>query len=148
VVAKLIRVVPNDLWQLLLEFDGFGFRLLPIEPLYSKLGWKHFAHPNVVRHLRFTSDAIVWATSETLSAEELLQRSESVAKADFDYQSFDVGMVNRAPTSSHASHHVYYVSLAAFSNQPFRLGESIGGGLMDSGGTFTFSLRELRAHEG
>jgi hypothetical protein len=147
-VAKLIRVVPNDLWQLILEFEASGFRLLPIEPLYSKLGWKHFAYPNVVRHLRFTSEAILWASGETLSAEELLQRSDSVAKADFEYQSFHVGMVNRAPTSSHASHHVYYVSLAAFSDQPFRLGESIGGGHMELGGSFAFSLPELRVHEG
>jgi hypothetical protein len=147
-VPKLIRVVPNERWQLVLEFEGLGFRLFHAEPLYSDLGWTHFAYPNVFKHLRFTPDAISWASGESLSAKELLNRSEAIAVSDLEFQSLNVGMVNRAPTSSHASHHVFYVSLAAFSEQPFGLGESIGGGHMELGGMFSFSLPELRAHAG
>jgi hypothetical protein len=146
-VAKLIRVVPNERWQLVLEFEGIGFRLLPAEPLY-KSGWTHFAYPNVFKHLRFTPDAISWASGESMSAQELLNRSEPIAVSDLEFQSLDLGMDNRAPTSSHASHHVYYVTLMAFSDQPFGLGESIGGGHMELGGMFTFSLPELRAYIG
>ena len=147
-MPKLLRVVPNERWQLILEFEDFGFRLFRAEPLYSELGWAHLAYPNHFKHFRFTPDAIVWAGGESLSAQELLDRSETIAASDLEFQSLNLGMVNRAPTAAHVSHHVFYVSLAAFSDQPFGLGESIGGGHAEMGGMFSFSLLELRAHPG
>jgi hypothetical protein len=147
-VTKLIRVVPNERWQLILEFEDFGFRLFRAEPLYSKLGWRHFAYPNVFKHLRFTAEAVLWASGESLSAQEMLNHSEAIERSELEFESLNLGMLNQAPTVSHASHHVFYVSLAAFSQQPFGLGESIAGGHMELGGMFSFSLPELRAHAG
>ena len=147
-MTKLLRAVPNERWQLILEFEHLGFRLFRAEGLRSELGWTHFAYPNHFKHFQFTPDAIVWAGGESLSVQELLDRSEAISASDLEFQSLNLGMVNRAPTAAHVSHHVFFVSLAAFSDQPFGLGESIGGGHMEMGGMFSFSLLELRAHPG
>jgi hypothetical protein len=145
-VITLIRVVPNERWQLVLEFEDVGLRLFRADQLYVR--WPHFAYPNVLKHFRFTAEAIWWASGESLSAQELLDRSEAIERSELEFEYLSLGMNNQAPTAAHTSHHVFYVSLAPFSHQPFVLGESIGGGHMELGGSFSFSLAELRAHSG
>jgi hypothetical protein len=145
-VTTLIRVVPNEKWELILESQDVGFRLFAAQTLYAK--WAHFAYPNIFKHLRFNAVGIRWATGESLSAQELLSHSEAIDRSQLEFEYLSLGMNNQAPTAEHASHHVFYVTLAAFSREPFVLGESIGGGFMDLGGSFSFSLSQLRVHAG
>jgi hypothetical protein len=52
---------------------------------------------------------------------------------------------NQAPTEQDQRHHVYCVYLLPFGPKPFDVGESIGGGHGERGGSFRFDLQELLA---
>ncbi|MCF6407127.1 hypothetical protein L3C95_29800 [Chitinophaga filiformis] len=55
-----------------------------------------------------------------------------------------ISFKNQAPTTEDKTHHEYYFCVYPLDHEkPFMLGESIGGGHAERGGSITLSLKEL-----
>ena len=142
-MPRLIRVMPNERWQLVLQFADQGFYLFDAAIAREERGWPELAYPNKLKHLTFTEHAIAWPGGRTLDAAWLLARAQPIAGEELQRQTLTLGMRNQAPTAAHASHHVYGVSLCPFNRRPYVLEESIGGGHCERGGAIYYSLDEL-----
>jgi len=143
--ARLKRAVPNERWQLILEFDDGQFRLFDTAILREEKGWDRLASPQHVKRYTVTPDAIGWPAAGTVDAQYLLRRSVPVTLAALEHEVLRLCYQNRAPTAQDQRHHVYEVAIACFSARPFRIGESIGGGHAERGGSSAFSLDEMLA---
>ena len=142
-MPSLVNVVPNEQWQLVLEFAGEGHRLFDAAIARTEKGWAEFAYPNKLKNLTFTSEQVIWPGGRTLDARYLYAKSKPIQSQALRNQLLRLGYKNQAPTTVHASHHVYGVYLFPFSSQPFSVGESIGGGHGELGGSASYSLSEL-----
>jgi len=143
IMLKLFRVVPNEKWQLILDFGPDGTRLFDAAIARKELGWSQFAYPNNFKNLTYTDDSVRWGGGETLTSTWLHARSQPVPATGLEHEVLRLGYKNQAPTPQHRSHHVYGVYLAAFSTHPFRVGQSIGGGQAETGGWLELSLTSL-----
>jgi hypothetical protein len=139
----LRRVVPNENWQLILDFGPDGMRLFDAEIARKEMGWSQFAYPNRFKNLTYTDESVRWGEGETLSATWLHAKSRPVPANGLEHEVLRLGYKNQAPTPQHRSHHVYGVYLAPFSARPFRIGQSIGGGHAETGDGRDLSLRGL-----
>ena len=144
----LRRVIPNERWELLLEFDGGEWRLFRLADVYEEMGWATLVNPLRAKDLHAGAGGVHWTTGERADAAFLHARSTPLAPAQARWQSMTVGMRNRAPTAQHASHHVYGVVLLPFAEQVLSLGESINGGHAEMGGSRDYTVAELLASEG
>jgi hypothetical protein len=144
-VPALRRVIPNERWELLLEFGDGQWRLFRLAEVYVERGWTALVNPLRAKDLRFDADGVRWAGGEHADVGWLHARSTPLAPAQARWQSIVVGMRNRAPTAQHASHHVYFVSLLPFDEQLLSLGESINGGHFEMGGSRAYAVDELLA---
>jgi hypothetical protein len=52
----LRRVVPNENWQLILDFGPDGMRLFDAEIARKEMGWSQFAYPNRFKNLTYTDE--------------------------------------------------------------------------------------------
>lgn len=69
-----------------------------------------------------------------------------MAKLSNDYTV--ISFKNQAPTTKDERHHEYYFCIYSSDHEkPFMLGESIGGGHAERGGSITLSLEELLQHK-
>lgn len=143
--AVLQRAVPNEQWQLVLEFAGPEYRLFDTSIVREENGWHQLAYPQHVKRFKAAPDGIRWDGLGMVDAQFLHLRSRLLAPADLERQVLRLGEKNQAPTAQDARHHVYGVYLARFGTKPFRLGESIGGGMAERGGGCDLSLQELLA---
>lgn len=139
----LRRAVPNEQWQMILEFDGPEYRLFDTSILREKKGWNRLAYPQHLKQFTVTPDSICWDNEGRVDAAYLYRSSTPLPQANLEQQVLRLSYKNQAPTPEDKLHHVYGVYLARFSNKPFRIGESIGGGIADRGGGRDFSLQEL-----
>jgi hypothetical protein len=148
-MKKLLkRAVPNEQWHLILQFEGPEYRLFPVSILHEERGWNKLAYPQHMKRFTLMPDAICWDGIGTVDANFLHDRSAPIEAADLERQVLRLGYKNQAPTPEDKRHHVYGVFLARFGRQPFRLDESIGGGMADRGGGSDYSLPELLRHSG
>ena len=94
---------------------------------------------------RFTlkSEGICWDGIGNVDVEFLYGRSIPIDPENLGRQTLRLGYKNQAPTSEDKLHHIYGVYLARFGKQPFKLDQSIGGGMAERGGRRDFSLDEL-----
>ena len=143
--VRLQRAVPNERWQMILEFDDGTFRLLDVGGVRRDTGWEKLAYPQHAKRFTLASDAISWPAGGTVDMAYLLRHSTPMERSALEYEELRLCYQNRAPTPAHARHHVYEVAIARFSSKPFRLAESIGGGHAEQGGSSTFSFAELLA---
>lgn len=142
-MAKLARVVPNERWQLVVEFVAEGFRIFDSAVARDELGWAELAFPDKFKNLTFTEDQVSWPGARTLGADYLLSKSRPIDAAALANQHLRLSYKNQAPTATHRSHHVFEVCLYPFGARRFELGESIGGGHAEMGGSNSYSLAEL-----
>jgi hypothetical protein len=142
-MVKLRRVVPNENWQLILDFGPDGMRIFDAAIARREMGWSQFADPNRFKNLTCTDEWVRWGNGETLSSTWLHANSRLVPATGLEYEVLRLGYKNQAPTPQHRSHHVYSVYLAPFGSRPFRVGQSIGGGHADTGEGRNLSLSGL-----
>ncbi|HBO6968103.1 hypothetical protein [Pseudomonas asiatica] len=141
------RVVPNENWQLIIEFEGEGHRLFPASIAREEKGFQFLAYPDKLKNLTFSPEAICWGERGSLGAGYLFQKSTPVSDEALKNQLLRVSYMNQAPTPTHSTHHVYGVYIFPFNvGEPFSLGESIGGGHGEMGGSRGFSLEGLLSY--
>lgn len=143
--VHLVRVVPTDYGQFVLQLSNGDFRLLKGLVLTREQGWADLANPRKARQRSFDATHVTWPGARTLGLEYLLEHAQPMSERELGWQAVDFSQCNRAPTVEHTTHHVYYVSLKPFDAQPFGLGESIHGGHGERGGMFSFDLPALLA---
>ena len=143
--VNLLRVVPTDRGHLVLEFAEHGFRVFDALVAYRTLGWEEFAYSHRVKQLAYDAHTVTWPNVRRLDAAYLLAHSAPIDAATLARQTLRLGFKNQAPTAMHASHHEYDVHLFPFGQRPFSVGESIGGGHAEMGGSRSFGLAQLRA---
>lgn len=160
---RITQVIPADRHGLLVEFAEAGLRVfqprryfqqqppeaqynfLVLPPKFRHLTWNaHQVHWPAVTDRELCWDGHnVWPYELTLSAEQLLELSEPFSETELPFVSYPLAMQNRAPTDQDARHHVFFVGLKPFCPQPFCVGESIGGGHGERGGSNAFTFDEL-----
>jgi hypothetical protein len=141
---RLERVVPNETWQLVIAFDGAEHRLFDAEVARESMNWPALAYPNKLKHLSYTAHAVTWPQIGELSASYLYRNAVPLRQEDLDRQVLRLSYKNQAPTETHPTHHVYGVFLFPFSATLFDVGESIGGGHGERGGSRRMTSDELR----
>ncbi|MFC5740803.1 hypothetical protein [Dyella tabacisoli] len=141
----LERVVPNETWQLVIEFGGAEHRLFDAEIARKEMSWPALAYPNRLKNLSYTVSSITWPEIGELSAAYLYRNSTPLTKEGLEHQVLRLSYKNQAPTETHPTHHVYGVYLFPFSANLFDVGESIGGGHGEMGGSRRMRTDELLA---
>lgn len=141
--VRLQRAVPNEGWHMVLEFDDGSFRLLDVGSVRRDKDWEKLAYPQHAKRFTLAPDAINWPAGGTVDIPYLLRHSVSVAPAALEHEYLRLCYQNLAPTPDDPRHHVYVVEIGRFSSKPFRLGESIGGGHAERGGSRSCTLAEL-----
>lgn len=140
---RLERVVPNETWQLVIAFAGAEHRLFDVGMARESMNWPALAYPNRLKNLSYTAHAVSWAGIGELSASYLYRNSTPLAQEGLDRQVLRLSYKNQAPTPTHPTHHVYCVFLFPFSDTLFDVGESIGGGHGERGGSRRTRTDEL-----
>lgn len=143
-MPRLLRVVPNEQFQLILELADEGFRVFDGAVARKEKGWGNFLYPQIIKNPSLSEDGVAWPGSRSLDAACLMSASQPIAPPALKNQVLRMGYRNQAPTPQHLSHHVFGVNLDPFARQPFELEESIGGGHAEMGGAMRYSLAELR----
>lgn len=139
----LVRTFPNERSHLILEFPGPEYRIFDVMTLYKERGWKDLAYPQHLKNFVASEAEIYWPSSGTVDSDFLYERSVPIDAGRLEHEVIRLSYKNQAPTPEDMNHHVYGVYLAPLSTKPFRVGESIGGGMADRGGGYDFSLEEL-----
>jgi len=143
------RVVPDEQGRLAIAFAEGGFRLFQARQACGRDGFSALAYPNVLKKLTYDAAAVRWEGIGALDAAFLHDASAPMSDDQLRRHELRVGYRNQAPTPSHPTHHVYGVYLYPFDpDGPFSLGESIGGGHAEMGGSQSFDLAGLRAWAG
>lgn len=127
-MLPLTNVMPNEQWQLVLEFAGEEHRLFDSSVARLEKGWPELAYPNKLKNVTFSDRGISWPGGRTLDSHYLYSKSKPVSAEVLAKQVLRLGYKNQAPTSEHPTHHVYGVYLYPYRKQQFEVGESIGGG--------------------
>lgn len=141
----ITNVMPNEQWQLVLEFAGEEHRLFDSSVARLEKGWPELAYPNKLKNLKFSLHWVSWPGGRILDSGYLYSKSKPVSAEVLANQVLRLGYKNQASTSVHSSHHVYGVYLYPYRERPFEVGESIGGGHSEMGGSRSYSLAELLA---
>ena len=152
------RVVPLESFKLIIEFDDGSFRQFPSARVADTPLW-FLAFPLKLRACDVTPGAMswtaldktqmwdgqnVWEQEASLDVPALLEWSETVDFADLKTATLTLGMENRAPTEQDQRHHVYTVSIRPFCDDKWLvLGESIGGGFAERGGSVAPTLDSI-----
>jgi hypothetical protein len=145
---RLLRAVPNENFEFVLEFAGGDYRLFKANTLWRERGWPQLAYPQHLKRFALTPNAIAWPEGGRIDAGTLHAESTPVDGPRLQHHLLRLSYKNQAPTSEDASHHVYGVYLAPFAAECFSIGESIGGGHGERGGGRAYTLPELLAWPG
>lgn len=141
----LKRAIPNEQFQVILEFAESEYRIFDTSVLCREKGWHKLAYPQHMKLFSVSVDAIFWPDGGQVDADYLYQKSRPIDQGQLEHQVIRLSYKNQAPTLEDKHHHVYGVYLAPYSAKIFRIGESIGGGIADRGGGYDLSLSELLA---
>ncbi len=143
---KILIAIPNENWEIILKFDSGEYRKFSASTARKDFGYLFLASPPKFKAFSFCEDRITWDEGGEVQAHYLYDNSIPVTIEDLSFQSLRISYKNQAPTEKHSEHHVYGVSIRPFhTSKPFSLGESIGGGIGDIGGSHNYSLSELLA---
>lgn len=140
---ELIFAVPNENWEIILLFNEKEFRLFKAMVAIEQHGF--LSSPRSFKAFSFDHSGVEWKSQGvSLTAQYLYENSIPTNLEKVKNQSLRLGYQNQAPTVEDRSHHVYGVFLSVFNKDaPFSLGESIGGGFADRGGSRSYSYEEL-----
>jgi hypothetical protein len=136
-------IYPDENWNLLIEFEGEEYRLLNLSIPRTEFDWTALAYPQHMKRFTLTASEILWDFGGKLDSNYLYLHSSFASRSDLERHSIRIGYKNQAPTDEDKNHHVYGVYLYPFKQRLFSVGESIGGGHADRGGSRSFSLSEL-----
>jgi hypothetical protein len=139
----LTQAIPNEQGQLILRFGATDYRLFALAQLSQQAGWEQLAYPQHGKRFSFDAQRLTWPAAGEVEASYLYAHSQPLSTAQLEQQTLRLGYQNQAPSAQDARHHIYYVYLAPFSAQPFQLGESIGGGMAERGGSCALNLAQL-----
>ncbi|HEX7814018.1 hypothetical protein [Dyella sp.] len=139
------RVAPNETWQLVIEFAGSEHRLFNASIAREDLGWTQLAYPRTFKHLTYTEQHVAWPQVGELPASYLYEHSVPLTAERRENQLLRLSYKNQAPTTEHPSHHVYDVHVYPFSTRLFGVGQSIGGGHAEMGGSRRVTVDQLLA---
>lgn len=139
---KILNVVPTNNWKLIFRLSDEQYRILDYKDLGEK--YRFLAYPNQLNAFTFCSDEVEWKNGAILSLPAIISNSKIVEIIDIQNEGLYLGQKNQAPTDKHEKHHVFYVTLYPFSEQPIIIGESIGGGHGESGGCSSLTIERLK----
>lgn len=113
---------------------------------YKDLGgnYRFLAYPNQLKAFSFNSNEVEWKNGVTLDLATVILKSRVVEISEIKNEYITMGQENIAPTEQDKKHHVYYVTLYPFSDKPFMIGESIGGGHGERGGCTILTFEKLK----
>jgi hypothetical protein len=137
---RIVNVVPNERWQLVIEFADEGHRLFEGEIARVELGWREFAFPNKLKNLTFTAQQVIWPGGRILDSSYLYANATPLEGDALRTQSLRLGYGER-------SDHVYGIYLFPFRERPFEPVEIIAGawGGVETGDFNACTLTELVA---
>jgi hypothetical protein len=144
----LKRAIPNEKWEVILEYFDHEYRIFNTSSLYREKGWHKLAYPQHMKRFSVTPDEICWPDGGCVGADYLYERSRPLGQTELERQSLRLSYKNQAPTLEDRQHDVYHVYLAPFSNKLFSVGESIGGGVTENGWGRELSLQDLLSWQG
>lgn len=52
------RIVPNEAWQLVIEFDDADYRLFDAKIAREEMNWPALAFPNRLKNLSYSAQAV------------------------------------------------------------------------------------------
>ena len=152
------RVVPLEQFGLIIELDDGSLRQFPNARMADTPLW-FLAFPTRLRAVDVSSVGLqwssvnktlmwagqnVWAQEASLDVSALLEWSSPVSVKELEQALLTVAMTNQAPTEQDARHHEYFVGIRPFCEDNWIvLGESIGGGFAERGGSVALSMENL-----
>ncbi|KGD65589.1 hypothetical protein Y5S_00813 [Alcanivorax nanhaiticus] len=152
------RVVPLEQFKLIIEFDDGSLRQFPGTRVAETPLW-FLAFPTKLSACDVTpsglqwqpvdktlmwDDQNVWAQEASLDIPALLEWSACVSAEELSHGLLTVAMTNQAPTEQDSRHHVYSVGIKPFCDGAWVvLGESIGGGFAERGGSVALAVENL-----
>lgn len=145
---RLLWAVPNENWEVLLQFESQGHRKFKASVARNDKGMAFLAQPDLFKSFDWAPDGIDWGSRGRLDVRYLLKHSEPMSTASLSQEWLRLDYKNQAPTELHPNHHVYYVYLYPFCAEPITLGESIGGGHAEMGGARSFDREALLSFKG
>lgn len=152
------RVVPLEQFKLIIEFDDGSLRQFPHARVADTPLW-FLAFPSKLRACEVSPSGLqwqavdqtlmwdgqnVWAQQASLDIPTLLEWSSPITLDELSMSLLNVAMTNQAPTEQDARHHVYFVGIRPFCEDNWVvLGESIGGGFAERGGSVALAVENL-----
>ena len=68
-MPALTNVIPNETWQLALEFEGQEIRLFDASIARAEKNWPELAYPHKLKNLTFDARQVCWPGDRVLDAE-------------------------------------------------------------------------------
>jgi hypothetical protein len=141
---QIKSVTPIDFYELVVEFTNGEYKLFSPKDLNLYKEFAFLAYPNKLIAFRYTSNEIMWYNGVALGCDYLYKNTTNIDHKQLSGKMLRIGFKNQAPTDQHPNHHEYYFAIYPFHpTEPFSLGESIGGGHGEMGGSASFSLTGL-----
>ena len=145
-VDMIKKVTPTEQWELIIELSNSKFLIVKTESMYGK-GYDFLAYPNQLKAFTYDDNKITWKNDKSISINEIKSFAKTTSLDEIKNKNLRINYKNQAPTKQHKSHHVYGVYLYPFKRQ-ISIGESIGGGHGERGGSVTLSITELLNYKG
>lgn len=152
------RVVPLEQFKLIIEFDDGSLRQFPASRVADTPLW-FLAFPTKLRACEVSPSGLqwqavdltlmwdgqnVWAQEASLDIPALLEWSAPISEDELSMSLLVVAMTNQAPTEQDSRHHVYSMGIRPFCDGSWVvLGESIGGGFAERGGSVALAVENL-----
>ena len=144
-VDMIKKVTPTEQWELIIELSNSKYLIIKTESMYDK-GYDFLAYPNQLKAFTYDDKKITWKNGKSISINEIKEFAKTTSLDEIKNKNLRINYKNQAPTKQHKSHHVYGVYLYPFKRQ-INIGESIGGGHAERGGSVTLSITELLNHK-
>lgn len=137
-------VTPIDFFELVITFSNGEVKIFSPGKLKLPNSYNFLAYPDKLKAFTYNWGKVTWFNGLSLESNFLYNASSEIATDLLIKKSLTIGSENCAPTTYHASHHIYYFSIYPFAlEKQFVLGESIGGAHAEMGGCAFYSLNEL-----
>jgi len=153
---RYIKQIIQVNWIWVIKFDNEEFRTFNGKDYIRKHSQFTDPTPNfydyyfeISKLITCEKRGITWSNIVHISSSDLYENSTPITLNELKNKEMRLGMKNQAPTEKCSRHHVYYFCLYPFNlDTPFVIGESIHGGIADSGGASHLSLKELLERPG
>ena len=160
---RIKRVVPLESFNLIIEFEDGSLRQFPNTRVADTALWflafplklrtvdvfPSGLHWGAVSRTQLWDGQNLWEQQASLDVATLMEWSDPVQIETLSQAVLNVAMRNQAPTDQDPRHHVYVVGIRPFADQDWViLGESIGGGHAERGGSVALAVDRLDSFKG